>query len=558
MSEQLIEVEIDGLPTPVDPEAWAQSPNLLIQEVRQNRIALRKEENALKSFFRNITPKIQAKDLRPTNALGVVAVRKTASTRTYYQGRVVNERTRQILEAANALLRNSRYGGETGPMTIVQGSFNGGGVSASAGTHDGGGAGDLTAHNQKNRVKVLRLLGVAAWYRPTMKNVWSAHIHFVVIGDPTVSRGAAAQVSAYKSNRNGLANNAKDPDWRPIGVNITFVVNASTGTRYASTNTNMYSQPYGASTKVKALKKNEVFTVIAKVKNSAGNVWCVNKNGYWVDQKKLTAKKPVVKAPVKKPVPKPVPKPAPVKPVRVRLATQNFAQNNSKGMKSWKTNRHPLMTYINKKNPHILFAQELPSTPRNYVNAKFKKMGSTLRRVKGPGSGRYIFSSPSWKWQAGGQFKPKAKFKGRVKPASWFVGLKQGRRALFVNVHTQHSTEKGAPEVRLKQIDEIVKEAKRLAKVHNVAEENIVFAGDWNSSADVVKKMGAYGYVSAHAVAGDKYNGNIRSTNGFTGKSKDGAPIDMIFVHKSKDVTAYANYPHKRSDHNLILSEVML
>ena len=552
-----IEVEIDGLPVPVDADEWATNPESVTQLVRNNRIELRKQESALKSFFRNITPQVRAKDTETVQALGFAAT-KSATSRTSYQGRAVNERTRQILEALNTLVRSKRYGSENSDVILVQGSFNGGGVAASAGTHDGGGAGDITAFNYKNRVKALRLLGVAAWYRPTLRNVWSAHIHFVVMGDSTVSRGAAIQVTAYKANRNGLANNAKDPDWRPKNVNITFVTNSSTGARYAAKTTNRYTQPYGSSTKIGALKKGEKFTVIAKVKNGYGNVWCVNKSGEWVDQSKLTSKAPAKPKPAPKPVPKPTPKPVAVKPVRVRLATQNFAQNNSKGMKSWKNNRHTLMSYIHKKNPHILFAQELPSTPRNYVNAKFKKLGSTLRRVTGPGSGRYIFSSPSWKWQAGGQFKPKAKFEGRVKPASWFVGLKSGRRALFVNVHPQHSTEKGAPEVRLKQIDEIVKEAKRLAKVHNVAEENIVFAGDWNSSGDVVKKMGAYGYVSAHKAAATKYNEDIRSTNGFTGESKDGAPIDMIFVHKSKSVTGYANYPHKRSDHNLILAEVML
>lgn len=550
----VIEVEIDGLPTPVEADEWAKNPESVTQLVRNNRIELRKQENALQSFFRNITSSVGTKDTETVQALGIAAT-KSATSRTSYQGRAVNERTRQILEALNTIVRSKRYGSETSDVILVQGSFNGGGVAASAGTHDGGGAGDITAFNYKNRVKALRLLGVAAWYRPTLRNVWSAHIHFVVMGDSTVSRGAAIQVTAYKNGRNGLANNAKDPDWRPHNVKITFVTNASTGVHYAKKNTNRYTQPYGASSRIGALKKNAKFTVIAKVKNSAGNTWGVNKNGEWVHMDKLTKTKPKVAT---KPAPKPAPKPVAVKPVRVRLTTQNFAQNNSKGMKSWKANRHPLMTYINKKNPHVLFAQELPATPRNYVNAKFKKMGSTLRRVKGPGSGRYIFSSPSWKWQAGGKFTPKAKLNGKAKPASWFVGLKQGRRVLFMDVHPQHSTAKGAPEIRLKQVDEIVKEAKRLAKLHNVAEADIVFGGDWNSSADIVKKMGSYGYVSAHKAAAKKYNGDIRSTNGFTGKSKDGAPIDMIFVHKSKVVEVYANYPHKRSDHNLILAVVVL
>lgn len=132
--------------------------------------------------------------------------------RTTVDGRVVNERTARMLKMweFNALQK----------LYVVQGSYNGGGVSASAGTHDGGGAIDLSVRGlgdlkrKKWIVKQGRLAGFAAWYRPTIPNLWTEHIHAIAIGDKELSDGARRQVSAYYAGRNGLANNAVDPDPR--------------------------------------------------------------------------------------------------------------------------------------------------------------------------------------------------------------------------------------------------------------------------------------------------------------------------------------------------------
>jgi hypothetical protein len=89
-----------------------------------------------------------------------------------------------------------------------QGSYNGGGVAASAGTHDGGGTSD---HNQDNwdQLTIQRECGAAAWAR-TPAEGFDYHTHSVLIGCPHLSSGAADQVSDYKSGRNGLANNGPD------------------------------------------------------------------------------------------------------------------------------------------------------------------------------------------------------------------------------------------------------------------------------------------------------------------------------------------------------------
>lgn len=132
--------------------------------------------------------------------------------RTTVDGKTVNERTL-------AMLRMWQFNSLT-DYWVSQGSYNAGGVSASAGTHDGGGAVDLSVYglgdlsDKKWHVKQGRLAGFAAWYRPTYPGLWNEHIHAIAIGDDELSSGARAQVSAYYNGRDGLAGNRVDPDPR--------------------------------------------------------------------------------------------------------------------------------------------------------------------------------------------------------------------------------------------------------------------------------------------------------------------------------------------------------
>lgn len=122
--------------------------------------------------------------------------------RTTYDGRTVDWLTRAALEDTA-----KRLGYD---LTLHQGSYNAGKVSASAGTHDGGGVVDLAPWDHTRKVRELRRTGFAAWYRPTIPGVWGAHIHAVLIGNAKLSAGAAAQVQDYLAGRNGLANKGAD------------------------------------------------------------------------------------------------------------------------------------------------------------------------------------------------------------------------------------------------------------------------------------------------------------------------------------------------------------
>jgi hypothetical protein len=92
-------------------------------------------------------------------------------------------------------------------ITLSQGSYNSG-VSASAGTHDGGGVVDIASSNSA-LCQALRKVGFAAWIR-TPSQGFAYHIHACAIGDREMASGAKNQVQSYFDGRNGLAGNGSD------------------------------------------------------------------------------------------------------------------------------------------------------------------------------------------------------------------------------------------------------------------------------------------------------------------------------------------------------------
>jgi hypothetical protein len=128
-------------------------------------------------------------------------------TRVSFDGFTMDARTRDMVVAARVVC--------VAPLVITQGCYNNGAVSASAGTHDGGGAVDiraktLTAAQVGEAVNILRKVGFAAWHRLPSEGNWPEHIHCIAIGCPDLSSGAKSQVADYKAGRNGLANKRAD------------------------------------------------------------------------------------------------------------------------------------------------------------------------------------------------------------------------------------------------------------------------------------------------------------------------------------------------------------
>lgn len=113
-----------------------------------------------------------------------------------------------------------------GILVIVQGAFrarDGGGASASAGTHDQAGCIDIRTWNLSAdlRTRMLRAArdpaivgGAAAWYR-TPAQGFDEHSHWLLGGDSPMHPDAAQQWRDYLAGRNGLASGAPDDFWRP-------------------------------------------------------------------------------------------------------------------------------------------------------------------------------------------------------------------------------------------------------------------------------------------------------------------------------------------------------
>ncbi len=111
-------------------------------------------------------------------------------------------------------------------LAITQGSYNAGGVAASFGTHDGGGAVDISVRSRINwevlyneiepMIRALRTAGFAAWLREASELYPGSpiHIHAIAIGDRDASEAARAQIDGtfgYLRGFDGLP----QPDGQP-------------------------------------------------------------------------------------------------------------------------------------------------------------------------------------------------------------------------------------------------------------------------------------------------------------------------------------------------------
>lgn len=139
-------------------------------------------------------------------------------TRVWVNGIQLNARTLAMLDHAQAL-----YAAGGGVIdfraALTQGSYNEGGVAASFGTHDGGGAVDLSVRDPADwsvlyeeigpMLRELRVAGFAAWLRDTGELYPDSpiHIHAIAVGDRELSPDARAQIDGrfgYLRGYNGL------------------------------------------------------------------------------------------------------------------------------------------------------------------------------------------------------------------------------------------------------------------------------------------------------------------------------------------------------------------
>ena len=143
----------------------------------------------------------------PQNGLKTSGCQKPPEdyARVLVNGEQLNDRTLAMLDHAQELFRAE--GGLINFRTaIMQGSYNPGGVAASFGTHDGGGAVDLSVRDLQNHqvmaaeiapmLRALRFAGFAAWLRDAdvLYPGSPIHIHAIAIGDAELSDAAREQI----------------------------------------------------------------------------------------------------------------------------------------------------------------------------------------------------------------------------------------------------------------------------------------------------------------------------------------------------------------------------
>lgn len=143
----------------------------------------------------------------------------TAYTKVTVEGHTLNARTAALYKQVKRIYP---LVGGSGTIRLVQGSFTND-VSASAGTHSGGGVGDWmvepgTDHNYNRLQKAFRYAQVAAWHRTTAQGFSGDHVHGVVVGDDSAATLAKAQVVDYKNHKTGLKGHAADNSWHPSKI----------------------------------------------------------------------------------------------------------------------------------------------------------------------------------------------------------------------------------------------------------------------------------------------------------------------------------------------------
>lgn len=131
-------------------------------------------------------------------------------SRVQWRGHKFDAQTRDMLVELDKLV------GPNIAIRPTQGSYSTA-VGASAGTHAGGGAVDLSvggAGLTPDQVKIVvflaRRVGFAAWHRAASEGPWSDHIHMVNKTCADLSPQAESQVKAYANAKSGLASGKPD------------------------------------------------------------------------------------------------------------------------------------------------------------------------------------------------------------------------------------------------------------------------------------------------------------------------------------------------------------
>jgi hypothetical protein len=121
-----------------------------------------------------------------------------------WRGATVDRKTVELLKIAERRLDYE--------VDVIKGHSVSTTTGVSSTTHNKGGVCDIKPFDHERKVKVLRDLGCAAWFRDAIPGLWEEHIHFVVIRHGNLDPAAARQVESYLRGRDGLKGDNIDPN----------------------------------------------------------------------------------------------------------------------------------------------------------------------------------------------------------------------------------------------------------------------------------------------------------------------------------------------------------
>ncbi len=186
----------------------------------EKKIGVRVDGNAGARVQAELAKRVAALPPAPTPSWQNVAPPPNDYRVVSFRGVKVDVRTRVMIQRAESYMHKL---GVAGTLSFAQGSFSSG-VAASAGTHDGGGALDVSIRNYSSAtadkvVKAMRMAGFAAWRRG-VNDTFSPHIHAIAIGDRLATPVAKAQVAEYFRGGDGLVGSRGDIHLTSVGHNI--------------------------------------------------------------------------------------------------------------------------------------------------------------------------------------------------------------------------------------------------------------------------------------------------------------------------------------------------
>lgn len=482
-----------------------------------------------------------------------------------------------LLEAGNKMLARPRFGGENGDATAYQGSWSG--AAASAGTHTGMDAVDLSPYNWRNREHVFRLLGLALWHRPTISGVWVEHMHGITDGGGASDSGQR-QVSSYHDRRNGLRDNGPDLGYR-MAVFPKFVFPEKAvgkpGVCYTKVDTAAYEQQHTSTKVLEHLDKGQKFTVVA-VTRVGTTYWGVNPDGKCVPMSRLS------RTPVDTD-PEPEPTTLTFHAGTINVIRWRLGPTNTRGVADFKKGlpyTPDRVAGFNEMQDEMGVSIVTTTESGTYAD------GTHLSAALGFGGLRYTVGNPGnfvlhgddagditsavhWHPKRVALAEGKIKTGGAVETANhcWatWVLLKDVRTGLLHYQVSHHAYYKAAGTTSASSADKIREKntaslISQMAKVQAAGQTKygkkhipILYSGDWNQDRNDFydgpgRAMKAAGYVDAETLA-TSASGPETTYNGLDPDKVEGRALDRWFIDPDwvrvgamKTVPGYPNTDH--------------